>query len=332
MKAPIGLIFALCLAFSLRAQAPATGSEYTPEQLDQLLAPIALYPDPLIALILPASTVPSDISLAAQYLAANGAPSGIDSQPWDPSVKGPGALPRRAQVDERQPRLDARPRGGLFGAAVRRHEVDPAASGEGAGRGNPRRHAPAAGRRGGRRHPGVPAQPDTIYVPEYDPDLVYGDAPDGYAGPFITFGVGFPVGAWLGFECDWDDFGIWVRALAPGMGLPEGLEGSALRRPPLATRPPSRARARAGLLPARAGRPEARGPWRAQGSRPRGPAACLSCAAGAGPRSRPNYRGYGEAAPRPRRPRRGANCTAGTAAAPTPEHTAPAGRRAGALR
>ena len=86
------------------------GTEYTPEQLDQLLAPIALYPDPLIALILPASTVPSDISLAAQYLAANGDPSGIDSQPWDPEREGPGALSRRPEVDERQPRLDAGPR------------------------------------------------------------------------------------------------------------------------------------------------------------------------------------------------------------------------------
>jgi hypothetical protein len=85
MKAPAALLIALCLAVSLRAQAT---TEYTPEQLDQMLAPIALYPDPLIALILPASTDPSDIALAAQYLAANGDPSGIDAQTWDPSVKG----------------------------------------------------------------------------------------------------------------------------------------------------------------------------------------------------------------------------------------------------
>jgi hypothetical protein len=60
-----------------------------------------------------------------------------------------------------------------------------------------------------------PDQPDTIYVPEYDPDVVY-DVPDGYSGPFLTFGVGYPVGAWLGYECDWDDFGIWVGPWHPG--------------------------------------------------------------------------------------------------------------------
>src|SRR5208282_1120836 len=86
MKAFFPLFATLCLAVSLRAQAP--GAEYAPDQLDQLIGPIALYPDPLVALILPASTVPSDISLAAQYLAANGDPSQIDSQPWAQSVKG----------------------------------------------------------------------------------------------------------------------------------------------------------------------------------------------------------------------------------------------------
>jgi len=209
MKAPIGLLTALCLAVSLRAQAPATGSEYTPEQLDQMLAPIALYPDPLIALILPASTAPSDISLAAQYIASNGDPSGIDSQPWDPSVKGlahypdvlkwmndnldwTGALGAAFSVQQsdvmksiQQLRVKARAAGTLVNTPQQQVDVE------------------------GDDVRVIPAQPDTIYVPQYDPDLVYGDAPGGYAGPYITFGVGFPVGAWLGFECDWDDFGIW---------------------------------------------------------------------------------------------------------------------------
>jgi len=61
----------------------------------------------------------------------------------------------------------------------------------------------------------IPTQQDTIYVPEYDPDDVY-DVPEGYAGPFITFGVGYPVGAWLGYQCDWDGFGIWVGPWHPG--------------------------------------------------------------------------------------------------------------------
>jgi len=61
----------------------------------------------------------------------------------------------------------------------------------------------------------VPAQPNTIYVPVYDPAIVY-ETPVGYAGPFLTFGMGYPVGAWLGYQCDWDDFGIWLGPWSPG--------------------------------------------------------------------------------------------------------------------
>src|SRR5580693_6264083 len=84
MRTLLSLFAAVCLVGSLRAQ----GTRYTPEQLDQMVGPIALYPDPLIALILPASTVPSDLSAAAQYLASNGDPSQVDAQSWDQSVKG----------------------------------------------------------------------------------------------------------------------------------------------------------------------------------------------------------------------------------------------------
>ncbi|MGA2016583.1 MAG: DUF3300 domain-containing protein [Opitutaceae bacterium] len=301
MKAPIGLTFALCIAVSLRAQAPATGSEYSPEQLDQMLAPIALYPDPLIALILPASTVPSDISLAAQYIAANGAPSGIDSQPWDPSVKGLAHYPdvlkwmndnldwtralgaafsmQQSDVMKsiQQLRAKARSAGTLVDTPQQQVDVE------------------------GDDIRVIPAQPDTIYVPEYDPGLVYGDAPDGYAGPFITFGVGFPVGAWLGFECDWDDFGIWAGPWHPGWAYrrdwrdphfggrrwqPDPRRGHALVRDyyrpgPSAPRPRPLAGARA----------PARGPAPANHAPP------------AQAPARPNYRGYaGEAAPTPSTP------------------------------
>jgi hypothetical protein len=96
MKAPVACLLAICLAATTMAQAPAGGgpaTAYSPEQLDQLLAPIALYPDPLIAIILPASTAPSDVALAEQYLAAGGNPAGIDSQSWDPSVKAWPIIP-----------------------------------------------------------------------------------------------------------------------------------------------------------------------------------------------------------------------------------------------
>ncbi len=75
----------------------------SPEQLQQLVSPIALYPDPLISLILPASTVPTDIVLAARYLKGGGDPNKVDQQNWDQSVKGLVHYPRCPQLDEREP-------------------------------------------------------------------------------------------------------------------------------------------------------------------------------------------------------------------------------------
>jgi hypothetical protein len=214
MKRTLAVLLAVALAVSMRAQAP-TAETYSPDQLDQLLAPIALYPDPLIALILPASTFPDDLAAAAQYVASNGNPAAIDSQTWNPSVKGlahyPDVLkwmsdnidwtrslgaafamqPSDVMKSVQQLRAKAQAAGTLVNTPQQQVDVE----------GDDIRI--------------IPAQPDTIYVPEYDPDVVY-DVPEGYAGPFITFGVGFPVGAWLGFECNWDDFGIWAGPWRPG--------------------------------------------------------------------------------------------------------------------
>jgi len=71
---------------------PATQT-LSPDTLKQLLAPIALYPDALIALILPASTVPSDVVLASRYVAGSGDPKQIPNQPWDKSVQSLASYP-----------------------------------------------------------------------------------------------------------------------------------------------------------------------------------------------------------------------------------------------
>jgi hypothetical protein len=47
----------------------------------------------------------------------------------------------------------------------------------------------------------VPADPQVIYVPVYQPDQVYYDTP--YGPPFITFGIGWPFGLWMGYDWDW---------------------------------------------------------------------------------------------------------------------------------
>jgi hypothetical protein len=210
MKATFACLLALTLVASAHAQ-----TEYTPEQLDQLLAPIALYPDPLVALILPASTAPADVASAEQYLAAGGNPAGIDSQPWDPSVKGLAHYPDVVKwINDNPDWMHA------LGAAFAMQPSDVMQSVQ-----QLRAKARAAGTLANTPQQQidvegddiriVPSQPDTIYVPEYDPDDVY-DIPEGYSGPFLTFGIGYPVGAWLGYQCDWDDFGIWVGPWQPG--------------------------------------------------------------------------------------------------------------------
>ena len=67
--------------------APAAPS-WTSAELDQMLGPIALYPDPLIGVILPAAGQPSQIVMADRYMSQGGDPSQIEQQSWDPSVQG----------------------------------------------------------------------------------------------------------------------------------------------------------------------------------------------------------------------------------------------------
>jgi len=93
---PVLLGVLIGVAPYVQAQVPPPMPIYQPQspaQLDQLLGPIALYPDPLIAQILPASTVPTQIVLADRYVADGGDPNQIDQQPWDPSVQAVARYP-----------------------------------------------------------------------------------------------------------------------------------------------------------------------------------------------------------------------------------------------
>src|SRR5580692_10425049 len=65
---------------------------FSPEQLDNLLSPIALYPDPLLAQFFVASTFPDQVEEAARYVRANG-DNGVDDQNWDVSVRAVAHYP-----------------------------------------------------------------------------------------------------------------------------------------------------------------------------------------------------------------------------------------------
>jgi hypothetical protein len=79
--------------------APETAAKLPPEQLDSLVAPIALYPDPLLAQTLAASTYPLEIIQLQQWMAKNpnlkdkALADAVAKQPWDPSVQSMAAFP-----------------------------------------------------------------------------------------------------------------------------------------------------------------------------------------------------------------------------------------------
>ncbi len=202
------LIFALAV-FVARAQAqddvpPPMPAEqtFTDAQLQQLLGPIALYPDPLIAIILPAATLPSQIVMADRYVSAGGDPNQIDQQPWDPNVQALAHYPDvlrwldnnlnwttqlgQAFQDQQQDvmsaiqelRTDAYNLGNL--QSTPQQQVS-----------NDNGYIEI-----------IPADPNSIYVPQYQPNQVYYDQP--YSGSsFIVFGTPFLIGPWLCGDFDW---------------------------------------------------------------------------------------------------------------------------------
>lgn len=212
------LALALGATCSLTAQDPTADEPaafpavvFTPEQLDQLLAPIALYPDALIALILPAATFPTDIVLAARYLKENpGNLSQVEHRAWDDSVK---SLTHYADVlkwlDENL--TWTKQVGEAFAAqpadvmnSIQRLRARARASG--ALSSTPQQQVLA--------EPDVvrivPADPDVIYVPRYDPAVVFVERPYFYPAPMLTFGAGWRVGSWLAYDFDWRRCTLWV--------------------------------------------------------------------------------------------------------------------------
>jgi len=207
-----------------QAQAPPYAQQ-SPEQLQQLVAPIALYPDSLVAQILAASTFPEEVVEADRWVQANPDLKGdalgkaVDQQPWDPSVKALAAFPAvlgnmdknlswtsslgDAYYNQQPDVMDA--------VQVMRRKAQDA----GNLKTTPQEVVKAEG-------PNIdiePADPDVVYVPAYDPWLVYGYPvvawPGWYpypgiwfGGPYLSFGIGFPIGWYGGFGWGWGHWGF----------------------------------------------------------------------------------------------------------------------------
>lgn len=216
MKIFITFVLTLCLGVVVRAQNSTTSEEpeeqlfvQSPEELEDLVGAIALYPDALIALILPASTSPSEIVLAARFLDRNEDPDTIDQQQWTDSVRGlaryPDVIKQMNEDLEWSIRLGeafmSQP-ADVMEAIQRLRER---AQANGSLQTTPEQTVVTKED----RILIVPTRPDVIYVPTYDTRVVYVDRPVYYHRPFITFGFGYHVGAWLTYDCDWYGGSIW---------------------------------------------------------------------------------------------------------------------------
>ena len=205
---------------------PAPGqplpSQLTPQQLQELVAPIALYPDALVAQILAASAYPTQIVEADRFLQDNPNLKGkdlaaaVDNQDWDPSIKAltqfPSVLSNMdkdlgwtselgdANYNQSQAVMDA--------IQYMRHQAQQA----GHLQSTPQQTVTDQGNDVAIQ----PANPQVVYVPEYDPADVYGypvpywpgfDPWWGVTGPFMSFGIGFNLFPFFGFGWGWPFWG-----------------------------------------------------------------------------------------------------------------------------
>jgi hypothetical protein len=166
------------------AEQPPPAPPKTPEELDSLVAPIALYPDPLLAQVLAAATYPLDLVQAQQWLQKNASLKGEDltnaaaKQNWDPSIQAlvafPDALKRLTENIQWTTDL-----GNAF--LDQQSEVMDACQ-------RMRKKAKDAGKLESSKEQKVevktvenktvievqPSNPQVIYVPTYNPTVVYG--------------------------------------------------------------------------------------------------------------------------------------------------------------
>jgi Protein of unknown function (DUF3300) len=82
------------VAATAQAQELSSSALFSPEQLDNLLAPIALYPDPLLAQVLPAATFVDQVDEAARWMRAYNNTNAIEDQPWTSALKPSLTTPR----------------------------------------------------------------------------------------------------------------------------------------------------------------------------------------------------------------------------------------------
>jgi hypothetical protein len=203
------------------APPPSAPAKRSAADLEQLVAPIALYPDPLLATILPASVYPLEIVQAARFVADTNNLAKLDAQPWDDSVKAVARVP-----DAIKKLNDDLAWTIALGEAFLAQDKDVMDAIQ-----SMRGKAQKAGTLKTTEQQVVtvtnsvvqktveqqvvvvtntvvqiqPSSSSVVYVPTYNPYTVYYPPPAYYVNPYplLTFGAGMAMGAIIANNCDW---------------------------------------------------------------------------------------------------------------------------------
>ncbi len=246
-QALYGVIAIVCVA-SLQwssplvlAQEETTTTEEAPkipnDQLDSLVAPIALYPDAMLAQTLAASTYPLEVMQLDQWMDKNknlkdkALADAVAKQPWDPSVQSMAAFPDVVQrmAENIQWMTDV----GNAVLAQQKDVMDAVqrlrAKAQGTGNlktGSEQKVETKTTQSGQQVIVVEQANPEAAYVPSYDPTVVYGAAPAEYPyypysypgyqpGTALAWGSAIAVGGvWANNNwgnCDWDDGNVTIN-------------------------------------------------------------------------------------------------------------------------
>jgi hypothetical protein len=220
-----------------------------PAQLDQLVAPIALYPDALLSEVLMASTYPLEVVEAERWISANKNLKGdqlkaaVDKQDWDASIKSLVATP--SVLDMMSTKLDWTQK---LGDAVIAQQADvmdaiqrlrTKAQANNKLQSTPQQKVTVRQDQGRQIIEIAPTDPGTMYVPYYDPSVVYGDWPYPDYPPYywpapgyiaagliatgIAFGAGYALARWAGGgfwggNVNWNNNNITINRPGGGGG------------------------------------------------------------------------------------------------------------------
>ena len=233
IRKPFAKILAVFLTFLLLvpqvvvAQSESKEKPFKQEELDQLLAPIALYPDSLLAQIFMAATYPLEVVQAGKWTKANQNLKGdalaaaLEKQDWDPSVKSLVNFPQ--VLDMMNEKLDWTQKLGDTFLAQQKEVMDTVqklrAKAEAQGNLKTTDQQKVVVEKETQTIIIESANPQVVYVPTYNPTVVYGTwwypayppyyyYPPGYAAgaALFSFGVGVAVGAAWGYAwggCNW---------------------------------------------------------------------------------------------------------------------------------